>query len=262
MLRHSEMGSSDCVWPWGAGALLCWRARGGQSEAEHTQVVWLLLRGRDALVYGSWPLHVAQGRVWGGEGSSPVLRAPHDIGDLGFPGGQAVDCRSVSWDFSGVFIPWGAHWSWHLEGAHCRPRLRLEALPGRCMGFTVTTLSAPRTLTGKCGGGERRASPGPACGRGSDKGPWGHADCPGIHLLSTWVTPCSGAGKGTWHHPPDLFVPHPIILSSPHLRASPHLLLPCLDPLPIVLSSAQHHLLQEAFLHLRLTSLVAVHACS
>ena len=75
-----------------------------------------------------------------------------------------------------------------------------------------------------------------------------------------------GQEQGAWHCPLDLFVPylgHPSLIPGSHTAASmASLLFPCLDPLPVLLSSAQRHLLQEAFLHLRLSYLVAVHACS
>lgn len=215
---------------------------------------------------------MAQERVWDGDGSSPGVRAWHDPGDLGFPGAGLLHHRLWA-GFLGLLrslYPLGCSPELTLGGGSLQPRLRLEGLPGRCMGFSVTRPPCTAASSpGKCGGREGRASPGLARGRGSGKGPWGAGrlpwNPPSFYMGDTLFlgrnrVRVPGATLPTSLFPTRSSFSHP---QEPHcyLRASPHLLSPCLDPLPIVLSSPQHNLFQEAFLHLRLTYPIAVHAC-
>lgn len=90
------------------------------------------------------------------------------------------------------------------------------------MAFPVTQL--PYTAVSSAGKGrgrDGRASPGLGHGRcsGSGKGPRGRANCPGVHLLSTWVTHFSRGRIRVPATTPDLFILHP---SHPSLVPKSH----------------------------------------
>ena len=140
--RHLGMGSSDCVQPQGLGPL-CWRVMEAGLRQEHpSQSGGSCNR---ALVCCWWPLMVAQERVRHGEWSSPGLRTWTNTGDLGFPGPRLYDHRLWASFLRLLRSLYPSGRSLELAGC-CLPllerssRLRLEALPGGGMGFTVTHL--------------------------------------------------------------------------------------------------------------------------